>query len=547
MQKAYSYIRFSSAEQAKGRSQARQMEACEKYCRENNLQLATGEEYTFLDAGLSGYHGEHLGEKGQLNRFIKRVEDGTIEKGSTLIVESLDRLSRQDVNTALGLFLSILGHGIDIVTLKDGKKYTSKAENIDLIISILIMARANEESSTKSMRIRDAMRAKHDKAREQGLPMGRAIPLWLELTEDATQFQVQEDRAKVVRRVFQLAIDGYGKAVTAKTLNTEGVPSFKGKTWGTSSIDKILNNRAVLGEYQPYSVQVGAEGKRLPAGEPILGYYPAIIDESTFYQAQAAVSGRKIAGATKQSEKFNVWQGVAKCVHCHGAMHLVNKGKAPKGNTYLHCANARKGLCKGKIVRLDHSEEVFKYMLAKLNSLSLIQDSSGKITKELGEVEGRLGEKKGLLAEYIAQFVKMPTSAVNMLISNTEQEVAKLEKDKEALLASLAAERVGSTKDFLERLDLVSYEGRHRANALLKRLKVLVYIGTGYLVTEKDEALFVLAYRDGEVGYSNIQDEPEDGVWKYTGGGEMPMQGLLARMERKIPFTTKWRMKAGQG
>lgn len=39
MKKAYSYIRFSSAEQAKGRSQARQLEGCEKYSRDHNLNL----------------------------------------------------------------------------------------------------------------------------------------------------------------------------------------------------------------------------------------------------------------------------------------------------------------------------------------------------------------------------------------------------------------------------------------------------------------------------------------------------------------------------
>lgn len=519
------------------------MEACVKYCKENNLELATGQDYTFLDAGLSGYHGEHLGDKGQLNRFIKLVEDGTIGKGSTLIVESLDRLSRQDVNTALSQFLNILSHGVDIVTLQDGKRYTKKANSFDLVISIFIMARANEESTTKSMRIRDAMRAKHEKARVQGVPMGRAIPLWLELSEQG-QFQVREDRAGVVRRVFQLAIDGYGKAVTAKMLNAEGVPSFKGKTWGTSSIDKILNNRAVLGEYQPYSVQVGTEGKRMPSGEPIKGYYPAIVDESTYYQAQAAISGRQIAGATKQSKKFNVWQGVAKCVHCHAAMHLVNKGKPPKGNTYLHCAGARKGLCKGKAVRLDQSEEVFKFMLSHMDSLSLIQDGSGKIAKELAEVEGRLVGKKDLLAEYITQFMKMPTTAVNMLISATEQEVSKLEKEKEALQGSLATERIASVQDFLKRVDLVSYEGRHRANTLLKRLKVVVFIGSGYLVTEKGVAQFVMVYRDGEIGYANEQDEPEDGERAYTGGGEERMRVLLARMERKAPFTSRYQTKA---
>jgi DNA invertase Pin-like site-specific DNA recombinase len=538
MNKAYSYIRFSSAQQRHGRSQDRQREDCEKYCRQHELSLATGEDYTFLDPGLSGYHGDHVGPKGQLRRFISLVEDGTIEPGSSLIVESLDRLGRQDVNTALSLFLHLIGSGIRIVTLTDNKVYTNKGESMDLIISILIMSRANEESSTKARRVRDAMRDKHRKARESNEPMGKAIPLWLELTEQR-EFRVRDDQAGVVRRIFQMATEGYGKAATARVLNDEGIPSFKGKTWGASSVDKILNNKAVLGFYQPYSVQVAAEGKRLPSGNAIAGYYPAIVDESTFYQAQAAINGRRISGATRQSDKFNVWTKVAKCVHCGTAMHLVNKGKPPKGGTYLHCYKARKGLCTGKMVRLDHSEEVFKFMLAQLDSLSLVQDSSGKISKELAEVEGRLHEQRVTLEEFKAALRVRRTVTVLELVDETEDEIKGLSIRREELLASLAVEKIGSYQDFLSKLDLVSKPGRSRANTLLQRLKVVVYIGSAYLITEKDHAVSVLAYKDGKVGSLGL-----DNAGTYTGGGEVVMRQLVEQMERGTSFVSKWQMRA---
>jgi hypothetical protein len=67
---AYSYIRFSSVSQSEGRSQSRQFEACAKLCTANDLTLARGEDYTFLDAGKSGYKAEHLDVNGQLRRFF---------------------------------------------------------------------------------------------------------------------------------------------------------------------------------------------------------------------------------------------------------------------------------------------------------------------------------------------------------------------------------------------------------------------------------------------------------------------------------------------
>jgi hypothetical protein len=70
------------------------------------------------------------------------------------------------------------------------------------------------------------------------------------------------------------------------------------------------------------------------------------------------------------------------------------------------------------------------------------------------------------------------------------------------------------------------------------------YIGSGYLVTEKNVAKSVMVYSDDAVGYANEQDEPEDGEWPYTGGGEERMQSLLSRMERKAPFTSKYQTKA---
>lgn len=539
MRRAYSYVRFSSPEQAKGRSQSRQLEDCERYCREHGLDLAKEEEYTFLDAGLSGYKGEHLGDKGQLNRFIKLVEDGTIESGSTLLVESLDRLSRQDVWDALPIFMNLIRKGIRIVTFSDNKVYSEVGGAQDLVLSIFIMARANEESSMKAKRIRDAMRNKHDKARQHKTPMGHAIPLWLELVEKNGEkhFKVRDERAAVIHRVFQMAIDGYGRTATAKALNSEGVQSFKGRTWGTSSIDKLLHNKAVLGQYQPYSVQVSAEGKRKPSGSPIYDYYPRIIEDSTFFEAQAAIDTRRITSATKQTTNFNVWQGVAKCVHCGTAMHLVNKGKPPKGGTYLQCYKARKGLCSGKVVRLDQSEIVFQELLATIDSLALVQDSSGKMSKDLANMEGRLISLKGDLVKYEALFVESPTTTVNRLIVHAEQDIEELVKRIEELKVSLSAEQKISRVDFLNRLDIATYEGRHRANALLKRLKIEAYIGNGgYYITEKGTSVFVLAYKDGRVGYMAVQDEGE--AWKYQGvvEGEGGIAALLSLMDKNSIF-----------
>ena len=536
---AYSYIRFSHPAQALGRSQARQLEACELYCAEHGLHLAEGSDHRFLDAGVSGWKGDHLGEKGQLNRFISLVEDGTITPGSVLIVESLDRLSREQVTKALATFLQLLGEGIEIVTLTDQKVYRKGGNDLDLIMSILIMSRAHEESATKSKRVRDAYAKKHQLARAEGKPMGNAKPMWLELSDDKKQYLLRPERAAIVQRIYQLAIDGYGRGATAKKLNIEGIPSFKGKTWGVSSLDKVLNNRAVLGEYQPYSVQVDDTGVRQKSGAPISNYYPAAVDESTFYQAQAAISGRRVSGASKQSTNFNVWQGVAKCALCGSAMHMINKGAPPRGYVYLQCFESRKGLCKNKFTRLDASERVFKTILLSLDSMSLIQDSSDKINVQLTVIGARVAERLGELKGVADRLSLKYSDTVANLAEKIEAEIASLDADRVILQSSLAAEKTINKRDFLERLDLVTYEGRNRANMLLKKMGILVHIGKGYIVTKfvsdknYHEAIFSLAHHAGKVGSMSLDDAGE-----YTGSLDFLAQSLHSRMVRKIPFST---------
>ena len=124
--KAYSYIRFSSPEQEKGDSLRRQIKLSEEYAKKRNLVLDDSMRLT--DKGLSAFHGAHKA-KGALGEFLKLVEAGKIPKGSVLLVENLDRLSREQVLDALNQFTGIIRAGIKVVTLQDGMEYCQESIN----------------------------------------------------------------------------------------------------------------------------------------------------------------------------------------------------------------------------------------------------------------------------------------------------------------------------------------------------------------------------------------------------------------------------------
>src|SRR5713226_2030193 len=104
MHDAVSYKRFSTAKQAMGDSDRRQTELTEQYCKRNNLRLID----TYLDAGLSGFTGENVSDGGALAALLNAAKSGRFKLGTRLIVESLDRLSRREISTAVRLFLDLL-------------------------------------------------------------------------------------------------------------------------------------------------------------------------------------------------------------------------------------------------------------------------------------------------------------------------------------------------------------------------------------------------------------------------------------------------------
>jgi DNA invertase Pin-like site-specific DNA recombinase len=154
MPKAYSYLRFSTPEQMKGDSFRRQSTKAQEYAATHGLDL--DDTLTFQDLGVSAFRGKNA-EEGQLGVFLAAVHAGKVEPGSYLLVESLDRISRQAVLLALGTLSSILAQGITLVTLHDGKAYSQEsmtAQPMDLMYALIGFMRANDESAHKSMRIK---------------------------------------------------------------------------------------------------------------------------------------------------------------------------------------------------------------------------------------------------------------------------------------------------------------------------------------------------------------------------------------------------------
>jgi DNA invertase Pin-like site-specific DNA recombinase len=265
------------------------------------------------------------------------------------LVESLDRLSRDKVMDALSVFTDILRAGIIIVTLADNQEYSYEKSNENwssLIMSIVIMSRANEESAIKSSRIRSSWDAKRKNITNKRLTS--RCPYWLKPTAGENGFEFVPERVEVVKRIFKLSQEGVGNATIVKTLNSERVPLFSAKTdgWQNSYIQKILSNPAVYGELQ---MNLQRDGAMTPV-ETVTDYYPAIMSKEEWLIAAATRAARRTRGGVSKGKHLsNLFSGLLRCGYCGGAMNMGGNSKKLAGglikeSKYIACSNARRGL-----------------------------------------------------------------------------------------------------------------------------------------------------------------------------------------------------------
>jgi DNA invertase Pin-like site-specific DNA recombinase len=370
MTDAYSYIRFSSPQQALGHSQRRQQDQIDRFVKENNLSLQNSE--AFRDLGVSGFRGLNL--KQGLGRFIAEVDANKVKRGSYLIVESLDRLSRQNVMDSFRLLVSLIDKGIRVVALNDtGPTVLDKSADFSaLMLTLGTLYRAYDESSKKSMRGKAVWQQK--KRNAQFAPVSSRCPEWLSFNAAKKAFDPIPDRVRTIQKIFDLADQGIGRHRIVRLLNQQGIKSFRNVSngWQGSSVSKLLRNRALIGFYQPttreYDPETGRE-LRNPDGNEVAGYYPVVIDEALFRRVStrrhmpvAPLAGRQGPALT------NLFTGIVFCGWCGAPMAMCNKGPPPKGRRYLVCSKAVRGKgCTYRSWPYDHIEPMILSRIRELD------------------------------------------------------------------------------------------------------------------------------------------------------------------------------------
>ena len=356
------YARFSSLEQAKGISLERQFELADRLAQQHGWDVTS----RISDQGKSAFSGANRQPGGALCAFEQQVAEGLYRNGHVLIVERIDRLSRQGWQEVLPLISMLTENGVTVAISDGGRIYPAyeRVPMASVIEAVLKSELAFEESANKSRHSRINWEKRIQRAEEGSRSALSTQSLgWIAVNKKTREMSLIEDRAKLLNEIFDLTIEGFGTPAIAKRFNGRGEPVWKkGRRvskngWTVGTLTKILTNRAVMGEYHPMR-RARSMALAEMKGIVVMDFYPQAIDPHKFAQAQKARASRKNTSGAWQISHNNLFSGIAKCAHCSGPMRFqltARKGVARKGTngsrqpyvhypandtSYLTCQNA---------------------------------------------------------------------------------------------------------------------------------------------------------------------------------------------------------------
>ena len=330
----------------------------------------------FVDDGITGTTMKRPG----FQKMITAIEAGYI---SAVFVKDLSRLGRNyiEVGKLTEEFFPL--HDVRLVAVSDGVDSDEGEDDFTPFKNIMNEYYAKDIS--KKRRIVNKMKG------NAGIPLSPPPYGYIKNPDDPRFWVVDPEAADVVRRIYRMALEGYGLAETAAALGADGIvnPTYywrsKGTSrggskstleptkWGHTTIKKILTTQEYCGDvinFKSYSKSYKMK-KRIENPEEnraiFLNVHEAIIDRPTWEKVQALKSGTRRKRPTVTQEP-SVFSGVMKCPECGGNLnfHFNQNNHDIK---FFSCQNHNSGLRKCSsthYIRLDFLEQVVLYEVHRL-------------------------------------------------------------------------------------------------------------------------------------------------------------------------------------
>lgn len=330
----------------------------------------------FVDDGITGTTMKRPG----FQKMLTAIEAGYI---SAVFVKDLSRLGRNyiEVGKLTEEFFPL--HDIRLVAVSDGVDSNEGEDDFTPFKNIMNEYYAKDIS--KKRRIVNKMKG------NAGVPLSPPPYGYIKNPDDPRFWVVEPEAAEVVRRIYRMALEGYGLAEIAARLAADGVvnPTYYWRSrgtsrggskstveptkWGHTTVKKILTLQEYCGDvinFKSYSKSYKMK-KRIENPEEnraiFLNVHEAIIDRQTWEKVQALQKGTRRKKPTVTQEP-SVFSGLLKCPECGGNLnfHFNQNNHDIK---FFSCQNHNSGYrkcSKTHYIRLDFLEQVVLYEVKRL-------------------------------------------------------------------------------------------------------------------------------------------------------------------------------------
>ena len=321
----------------------------------------------FVDDGITGTTMKRPG----FQKMIAAIEAGYI---SAVFVKDLSRLGRNyiEVGRLTEEFFPL--HDVRLVAVSDGVDSDEGEDDFTPFKNIMNEYYAKDIS--KKRRIVNKMKG------NAGIPLSPPPYGYIKNPDDPRFWVIDPEAAEVVRRIYRMALDGYGLAETAAALGADGIvnPTYYWRSrgtsrggskstveptkWGHTTIKKILTTQEYCGDvinFKSYSKSYKMK-RRIENPEEnraiFLNVHEPIIDRPTWEKVQALKAGtrRKRPTVTQEPSVFSGYLNF----HFNQGNHDIK---------FFSCQNHNSGLRKCSsthYIRLDFLEQVVLYEVHRL-------------------------------------------------------------------------------------------------------------------------------------------------------------------------------------
>lgn len=310
----------------------------------------------YYDEGVSG---TKMAKRDGLLRMLADCERGLIDY---ILVKSISRFSRNTVESvetvrrlsAMGIYIFFEKENID----------TGKMEG-ELMLSIM-SSLAEDESRSLSENNKWSIQK-----RFQNGTYVIGTPAYGYKNADG-KMVIDEEKAEVVRRIFDSVLEGKSGGTIAKELNAKGIPTARGVQWRGSVITAMIRNETYTGVAVFQKTYKDDQfNSRVNYGEKgmyrIEGHHEPIVSEEVFRAANFAVDNNAREKGITKSRKYTkryALSGKVFCGECGGKC----KRQKIYGEVWYGCDThvKDKKKCRQLPVRADMVEAAFVNMMNKL-------------------------------------------------------------------------------------------------------------------------------------------------------------------------------------